>query len=210
MAILAGKSEALARVANYSSDEDTQQQQVQVKKVEKPEKEDELMVSYKKRQEQKRKRKYNSEGSFWGIGKVRLNWFILTNVFKLLKQAPKWDGKENDIDKKDRELTKTAKSSIIPKDQLEIDQGKVKKVKSDEKVNIIECFWTLSIFLSRWDTRTVSAQSSTRFNASKRNSIETTSDNKQEITSCKIVYSFIYISTTRITRTQPFSALSFT
>ena len=73
MAILAGKSEALARVANYSSDEDTQQQQVQVKKVEKPEKEDELMVSYKKRQEQKRKRKYNSEGSFWGIGKVRLN-----------------------------------------------------------------------------------------------------------------------------------------
>lgn len=119
MAILAGKSEALARVANYSSDEDTQQQQqqVQVKKVEKPEKEDELMVSYKKRQEQKRKRKYNSEGSFWGIGK-----------------APKWDGKENDIDKKDRELTKTAKSSIIPKDQLEIDQGKVKKVKSDEKM----------------------------------------------------------------------------
>ena len=76
MAILAGKSEALARVANYSSDEDTQQQQhVQVTvATKKKDQEDELMVSYKKRQEQKRKRKYNSEGSFWGIGKVINNY----------------------------------------------------------------------------------------------------------------------------------------
>ena len=77
MAILAGKSEALARVANYSSDEDTQQQQQHVKvevATKKKDQEDELMVSYKKRQEQKRKRKYNSEGSFWGIGKVINNY----------------------------------------------------------------------------------------------------------------------------------------
>lgn len=81
MAILAGKSEALARVANYSSDEDTQQQQQHVQvtvATKKKDQEDELMVSYKKRQEQKRKRKYNSEGSFWGIGKV-----IFQKMFKI-------------------------------------------------------------------------------------------------------------------------------
>lgn len=131
MAILAGgtKSEALARISNYSSDEEQTQEKTQVKNGSpaaqkspsatgtKLEKEDDLMISYKKRQEQKRKRKYNSEGSFWGLGK-----------------APKWEGKENDIDKKDRDLSKSAKSSIIPKDQLEIDQGKVKKVKSEEKM----------------------------------------------------------------------------
>lgn len=131
IAILAGgtQSEALARISNYSSDEEQTQEKTQVKNGSpagqkspsatgtKFDKEDDLMVSYKKRQEQKRKRKYNSEGSFWGLGK-----------------APKWEGKENDIDKKDRDLSKSAKSSIIPKDQLEIDQGKVKKVKSEEKM----------------------------------------------------------------------------
>jgi len=85
--------------------------------VKKPaEKEDDLLISYKKREEKKRKRKFNTEGTFWSFGK-----------------APTWNGKENDTDKRDKELSKSAKSSIIPKDQLEIDQGKVKKVKNDEK-----------------------------------------------------------------------------
>ena len=84
MAILAGgtKSEALARISNYSSDEEQTQEKTQIKNGSpagqkspsttgtKFDKEDDLMVSYKKRQEQKRKRKYNSEGSFWGLGKV--------------------------------------------------------------------------------------------------------------------------------------------
>ena len=64
MAILAGKNEALARISNYSSDEEPV--------VKKPvEKEDDLMISYKKREEKKRKRKFNTEGSFWSFGKVR-------------------------------------------------------------------------------------------------------------------------------------------
>ena len=63
MAILAGKNEALARISNYSSDEEPV--------VKKPvEKEDDLMISYKKREEKKRKRKFNTEGSFWSFGKV--------------------------------------------------------------------------------------------------------------------------------------------
>ena len=47
-------------------------------------------------------------------------------------QAPKWDGKENDLDKRDRETSELTKSSIISKEQLEIDQGKMKKVKSEK------------------------------------------------------------------------------
>ena len=65
MAILAGKNEALARISNYSSDEEPAV-------VKKPaEKEDDLMISYKKREEKKRKRKFNTEGTFWSFGKVR-------------------------------------------------------------------------------------------------------------------------------------------
>ena len=95
IAILAGgtQSEALARISNYSSDEEQTQEKTQVKNGSpagqkspsatgtKFDKEDDLMVSYKKRQEQKRKRKYNSEGSFWGLGKV--TFYSVKNIFSL-------------------------------------------------------------------------------------------------------------------------------
>ena len=55
-------------------------------------------------------------------------------------QAPKWDGKENDLDKRDRETSELTKSSIISKEQLEIDQGKMKKVKSEKVTFKIRVF----------------------------------------------------------------------
>ena len=59
---------------------------------------------------------------------------FMAHVIENIKfaQAPKWDGKENDLDKRDRETSELTKSSIISKEQLEIDQGKMKKVKSEK------------------------------------------------------------------------------
>lgn len=125
LSILSGKSEALSRISNYYSSDDesdvsTSKSPKETRKSPKKidQSEDDLVALAKKREEDKkhRKRKFQYDGGYWGIGK-----------------APKWDGKENDLDKKDRETSELTKSSIISKEQLEIDQGKMKKVKSEKK-----------------------------------------------------------------------------
>lgn len=52
--------------------------------------------------------------------------------FEIIK-AVRWDGKENGIDQRDRAASEAASSSIVSKEQLQIDKGKVKKVKDKVK-----------------------------------------------------------------------------
>ena len=54
--------------------------------------------------------------------------FQETFKFEIIKAA-RWDGKENGIDQRDRAASEAASSSIVSKEQLQIDKGKVKKVK---------------------------------------------------------------------------------
>jgi len=97
---------ALSKIAAYSSDEDNDDDLVK------------LAREKRERQKENRKRKFNfSAGSYWGIGK-----------------APKWDGRENNMDVRDRAASEAAAASVVSKEQLEIDKGKNKKVK-DKSLN---------------------------------------------------------------------------
>ena len=79
VAILNGKSEALSRISNYySSDDESDISSKSPKDTRKSPKkidqsEDDLVTLAKKREEDKkqRKRKFQFEGGYWGIGKVR-------------------------------------------------------------------------------------------------------------------------------------------